>query len=103
MTSGKDHGSWIMLQTQYKHKELGPFDKKINFGHFWLLAILLKRSTLSMHNFFNFDPRDVFWDFLEILGCPLRNPFGLISIWYSMFMYEALTKKVFLLTFQNDL
>ena len=56
-----------------------------------------------MHNSFNFDPRDVFLDFLESLGCPLSNTFGLISIESSMFMYEALTQKVFLLTFQNDL
>ena len=32
--SGKDHGSWTMLQTQYKHKKLGPFDKNCNFGQF---------------------------------------------------------------------
>ena len=48
-----------------------------------------------MHNSFNFDPRDVFSDFLEILRCPLSNPFGLISIESSMFMYEALTKMCF--------
>ena len=56
-----------------------------------------------MHNSLNFDPIEVFLDFLEILGCPLSNPFGIISIESSMFMYEALTQKVFLLTFQNDL
>ena len=56
-----------------------------------------------MHNYLNFDPREVFLDFLESLGCPLSNLFGLISIESSMFMYEALTQKVFLLTFQNDL
>ena len=55
-----------------------------------------------MHNSLNFDPREVFLDFLEILICPLRNPFSLISIESSMFMYEALTQKVFLLTFQKD-
>ena len=92
-----------MLQTQCKHKKLGPFGKNCNFGHICLLAILQKGSTLPMHNSFNFDPRDVFLDFLERLGCPLSNPFGIISIESSMFMYEAFTKKVFLLTFQNDL
>ena len=56
-----------------------------------------------MHNSMNFYPREVFLDFLEILGCPPSNPFGLISIESTMFMYEALTQKVFLLTFQNDL
>ena len=56
-----------------------------------------------MHNSSNFDPRDVFYDFIESLGCPLSNHFGLISIESSMFMYEALTQKVCLLTFQNDL
>ena len=56
-----------------------------------------------MHNFFNFELLEVFLDFLEILGCPLGNSFGLISTESSMFMYEALTQKVFLLTFQNDL
>ena len=56
-----------------------------------------------MHNFLNFDSLKVFLDFLEILRCTLSNPLGLILIWYSMLMYEALTKKVFLLTFQNDL
>ena len=55
-----------------------------------------------MHNSLNFDPRSVFLDFLEILECPLKNPFGFISIGTSMFMYEALTQKVFLLTFQKD-
>ena len=34
----------------------------------------------------NFDPKKVFLDFLESLGCPLRNLFGLISIGSSMFM-----------------
>ena len=56
-----------------------------------------------MHNSFNFDPKDVFFDFLESLRCPLSNPFGLISIESSMFMYEAFTQKVFLLIFQKDL
>ena len=56
-----------------------------------------------MHISLNFDPRRVFLDFLESLGCPLSNLFGFISIESSMFMYEALTQKVFLLTFQNDL
>ena len=56
-----------------------------------------------MHNFLNFDSLEVLLDFLEILGCPLTNPFGFISIGSSMFMYEALTQKVFLLTFQKDL
>ena len=56
-----------------------------------------------MHNSLYFDPREVFLDFLEILGCPLSNPFGLISIESSMIMYEALTQKVFLLTFQKHL
>ena len=56
-----------------------------------------------MHNFLNFDSLKVFLEFLESLRCILSDPFGLISICYSIFMYEALTKKVFLLTFQNDL
>ena len=56
-----------------------------------------------MHNFFNFELLEVFLDFLEILRCPLSNPLGLISIDSYMFMYEAFTKRVFLLTFQNDL
>ena len=56
-----------------------------------------------MHNSLNFDPREVFYDFLESLRCPLSNPFGHISIGSSMLMYEALEKKVFLLTFKNDL
>ena len=56
-----------------------------------------------MHNSLNFDPKEVFFDFLEILGYPLNNPFGLILLESSMFMYDALTQKVFLLTFQNDL
>ena len=94
-TSGKDYGSCTMLQTQDKHKMLNPFDKNCNFGHFWLLAILQKGSTSTMHNSFNFDPIDVFLDFLESLRCPLGNPFGLISIESSMFMYEALTKRGF--------
>ena len=56
-----------------------------------------------MHNSLNFDPREVFFEFLEILGCHLSKAFGLISIESSMFMYEALTQKGFLLTFQKDL
>ena len=103
MTSGKDHGSWVMLQTQCKHKKLGLFDKNCYLRHICLLTMLQKRSTFTMHNSLNFDPGDVFLNFLEILRCPLSTPFGLISIESSMFMYEALTKKVFLLTFQNDL
>ena len=54
-----------------------------------------------MHNFLNFESLDVFLDFLEILRCPLSNPFGLISIWYSMFMYESLTKKVVFVDFSK--
>ena len=84
-----------MLQTQFKHNKLGPFDKNCNFGHIWLLAILQKGSTSPMHNFLNFDSLKVFLDFLESLRCPLSNHVFLISIWYSMFLYEALTKKVF--------
>ena len=56
-----------------------------------------------MHIFLNFDPKRVFLDFLEILGHPLNNPFGFTSTGSSMFMYEALTQKVFLLTVQKDL
>ena len=56
-----------------------------------------------MHNFLNSESLEVFLDFLEILECPLINPFGIISIDSSMFVYEALTQKVFLLTFQKDL
>ena len=56
-----------------------------------------------MHNSLNFDHREVFLNFLDSLRCPLSNPFGLISIELSMFMCEALTQKVFLLTFQKDL
>ena len=56
-----------------------------------------------MHNSLNFDPREMFLDFLEMLGFPLSNIFGLISIEFSMFMHEALTQKVFLLTFEEDL
>ena len=48
-----------------------------------------------MHNFLNFDSLKVFLEFLEILRCPLSNPFGIISICYSMLMYEALTKGCF--------
>ena len=32
MKDGKDHGSWVMLKTQCKHKKLGAFDKNYNFG-----------------------------------------------------------------------
>ena len=103
MRHGVVHGSWTMLGTRYKHKKLGPFDKKCKLEHICLLAILQKGSTLLMHNSLNFDPREVLLDFLEILGCLLSNPFGIISIESSMFMYEALTLKVFLLIFQKDL
>ena len=103
ITNGRSHGFWFTLKTQCKHKKLGPFSKKCNFGHIWLLAILQKGSTWPMHNSLNFDPKEVFLDFFKILGCPLSNPFGLISIESSMFMYEAFTQKVFLLTFQKDL
>ena len=53
-----------------------------------------------MHNFFNFESFEVFLDFLESLGCPISNPFCLISFLYSMLMYEALTKKVFFWLFK---
>ena len=45
-------------------------------------AILQKRPTSPRHNFLNFDSLEVLLDFLEILRCPLSNPFGPISIWY---------------------
>ena len=86
-------GSWTMLPTQNKCKKLGPFSKICNLRHSWLLTTLQKRSTSLMPNFLNFDSLKVFLDFLESLICPLRNTIGLFSIWYSMFMYEALTKK----------
>ena len=56
-----------------------------------------------MHFSSDFNPREVFLEFLESLVCPLNTPFGFISIGSSMFMEEALTQKVFLLTFQKDL
>ena len=31
MTNVRAHGSWVMLQTQCKHKKLGPFGKKMQF------------------------------------------------------------------------
>ena len=93
MTSGKGYSSWTMLPTQNKWKRLGPFGKLWSFGHSWLLAILQKRSTSTMHNFLSFDSLEVFLDFLEILRSPLSNPFGILSILYSMLLYEALTNK----------
>ena len=38
----------------------------------------------------NFDPLEVLSDFLESLICPLTNPFGIISILYSMLIYKVL-------------
>ena len=84
-------------------KRMGPFGKNWSFGDSWLLSILQKSTTSKMHNFFNFELFEVFLDFLEILRCPLSKPFCIISILYSMLKYEAFTKNVFLLTFQNDL
>ena len=82
-----------MSPTQNKYKRLGPLNKICNFRHSWLLTILQKRSTSIIHNFLNFYSLKVFLDFLEILRCTLSNPFGPISIWYSVLMYEVLTKK----------
>ena len=64
-----------MLQGQIKWKRMGPFDKIWSFGDSWLLAILQKCPTSTMHNFFNFELLEVFFDFLEILRCPLTKPF----------------------------
>ena len=93
MTSGKAHGSWITSQAQCKHKKLGPFIKKCNFGHIWLLENLQKLSSLTRHISFNFDPTRVLLDFLEILGCPLSNLFVLISIESSILILWSFDPK----------
>ena len=60
--------------------KLGPFDKKCTFEHIWLLAIFQKWPTLTMHISSNFNPREVFLDFLESLGCPISNLFVLSQL-----------------------
>ena len=91
------------IRNMFQARKHGPLWKKCKFGPCWLLTIFQKLPTLTMHISLTFDPRSVFLDFLESLGCPLSNPCGLISIESSMFIYEALTQKVFLLTFWKDL
>ena len=63
---------------------MGPFDKIWSFGDSWLLAILQKCPTSTMHNLFNFELLEVLLDFLESFRFPITNPFSLISFWYSI-------------------
>ena len=65
---GGFYGSWTMLGMSFKHKKLGPFErKKCKFGQYWLHGIFQKWSPLTMHISSNFNPKEVFFDFLEIL------------------------------------
>ena len=52
----------------------------------WLYANFQKWPTLKMHISLNFNPKRVFLDFLESLGCPLNKLFCFISIVSSMFI-----------------
>ena len=69
------------IMTNYAH-----LIKNANLSTFDFWQFLQKWSTWPMHNSLNFDPREVFLDFLEILGCLPSNRFGLISNGSSMFM-----------------
>ena len=76
-----------MLETSFKHENMGPFGKKIKLGQYWLHAHFQKLANFSnVYLSLIFNPNRVFLDFLEILGCPLSNPFGFNSIGSSMFM-----------------
>ena len=82
-----------------KLKCRGPCSKQVSSMRRW--AHLEKNSSLVNIGFMHFsknwstlakeislisNPKRVFLDFLEILGCPVNNPFGFISIGCSMFM-----------------
>ena len=64
-----------MMQAQIKWKRMGPFDKIWSFGDSWLLAILQKFPTSTMHNFFNFELLEVFLDFFRKLEMSYNQPF----------------------------
>ena len=100
MAKTRVHGLQCQLKTSEKEwAHLAKFEV-LGIVDFWQFC---KKVTSTMHNFLNFEPLEVFLDFLEILICPLTNSVGLISILCSMIKYEYLTKKVFLLDFKNDL
>ena len=81
---GKVFGSWTRLGVCFKHKKLGPFEENEFLGIVDFVQISQKWTTLTMHISLNFDPKRGFLDSLEILGCPLNNPFCFISIGYSI-------------------
>ena len=82
-----------MLGMSFKLEKIGPFGKNPSLVNICFMHFFKNCPTLTMHNSLNFDSLEVFLDFLEILRCPLSKTFGLISFWYSILMYEALTKK----------
>ena len=74
----------VVWQDHIKWKKVGPFVKNWSFEDSWLLAILEKCPTSTMHNFLNFELLEVFLDFLETLRCPLINFLShLIFIFHS--------------------
>ena len=99
MVRARARGLCFQLKTSEKYwARLAKFEV-LGIVDFWQFC--KKRSTSPMHNFLNFEPLEVFLDFLESLRCPISNPFSIISIWYSMLMYEALKKKVFFVDFSK--
>ena len=72
-----------------KHK---PIWKKFKIDQYFLHALLQNFQTCTNHILLNFYHLRVFLEFLEILICPLNDPFGFIFIEASMFMYTSLEK-----------
>ena len=75
-----------MFETSLKHEKMGPFRKNSSLVNIGFMHFFQNWLTLEMHISLIFNLKRVFLDFLEILGCPLNNSFGFISIRSSIFM-----------------
>ena len=80
-----------------------PIWQKMHFWAHLIFGNFAKMSTLEKRISSNFDPREVFFDFLESLGCPINKSFGIISIESSMYMYEALWVHILNLGAEDEL
>ena len=58
-----------MLGLRFNLEKMGPCGKNAILGMVDFAQISKKWPTLTMHISLNFDPKRVFFDFLESLGC----------------------------------
>ena len=69
-----------MLGMSFKLEKIGPFGKNPSLVNICFMHFFKNCPTLTMHISLNFNLMRVFFDFLEILGCPLRNLFGQLDL-----------------------